>query len=143
MASINRVILLGRLTRDPELTFSQSGLQICKAGLAVNERVKRSDQWEDKSTFVDLVVFGKRGEAFSRYMAKGKAAFIEGHLSLSTWKDKETGRNRSKLEVIVDNWEFGEMKPSEEKPPARHTDFPKGPEADNASDFDIDDKVPF
>ena len=107
MASYNRVILMGNLTRKPELRYAQNGTPICKVGLAVNRRYKdQSGEWKEQPTFVDVTIFGKRGEAFSKYHDKGKPAFIEGSLRLDTWDDKQTGEKRSKLYVVGDNWEF-------------------------------------
>ena len=107
MASFNRVILMGNLTRDPEVRQSQSGTYVVKFGLAVNERVPDGQGgWKQEPSFVDCVVFGKRGEAFSRFMRKGSGTLIEGKLRQQRWQDKETQQTRSKIEVIVDSWEF-------------------------------------
>lgn len=108
MASFNKVILMGNLTRDPELRHTQSGMGICKFGLAVNRRFKdgQSGEWREEATFIDITIFGKRGEAFERYHKKGQQAFVEGSLRLDTWEDKKDGAKRSKLYVVGDNWEF-------------------------------------
>lgn len=107
MASFNRVILMGNLTRDPELRQAQNGTHIAKVALAVNERMPDgAGGWKEEASFVDIVIFGKRAEAFGRFLRKGKPVLIEGKLRQSRWQDKETQANRSKLEVIVDNWEF-------------------------------------
>ncbi len=107
MASYNKVILMGNLTRDPEVRYANSGTAIVKFGLAVNRRYQDGDgNWQDEPTFVDITMFGKRGEAFSRFHQKGKSAFIEGSLRFDTWEDKQSGQKRSKLYVVADNWEF-------------------------------------
>ncbi len=107
MASFNKVILMGNLTRDPETRYAQSGTAVVNFGLAVNERFQTSDGvWQDRPTFVDITMFGKRGEAFAKFHGKGKPAFIEGKLRLDTWEDKKDGGKRSKLYVVGDNWEF-------------------------------------
>jgi len=108
MASYNKVILMGNLTRDPELRYTSSNMAVCKAGLAVNRRFKdtQSGEWREEATFVDVTIFGKRGEAFERYHKKGASAFVEGSLRYDTWEDKNTGAKRSKLYVVADNWEF-------------------------------------
>ncbi|MHC4381146.1 MAG: single-stranded DNA-binding protein [Planctomycetota bacterium] len=107
MASFNRVILMGNLTRDPEVRQAQNGTYVTKVGLAVNDRVPDGQGgWKEEASFVDIVVCGKRAEAFGRYLRKGRSVLIEGKLRQSRWQDKETQQNRSKLEVIVDNWEF-------------------------------------
>lgn len=108
MASYNKVILMGNLTRDPQLTYTQSNMAICKFGLAVNRRFKdsQSNEWKEEPTFIDVTIFGQRAEAFQRYHTKGKPAFIEGSLRLDTWEDKNGGGKRSKLYVVANNWEF-------------------------------------
>lgn len=107
MSSFNKVILMGNLTRDPEVRYSQGGMAICGISVAVNERFKGSDgEWQDRATFVDVTIFGKRGEAFAKFHKKGQAAFIEGKLRLDQWEDKQSGQKRSKLFVVGDNWEF-------------------------------------
>jgi single-strand DNA-binding protein len=99
---------MGNLTRDPQLTYTQSNMPICKFSLAVNRRFKDSqtNEWKEEPTFVDVTIFGQRAEAFQRYHTKGKPAFIEGSLRLDTWEDKNGGGKRSKLYVVADNWEF-------------------------------------
>ena len=107
MASYNRVILMGNLTRDPEVRYAPSGTAIVKFGLAVNRRFQDAEgNWQEEPTFVDVTMFGKRGEAFSRFHGKGKPAFVEGALRLDTWEDKNGGGKRSKLYVVAENWEF-------------------------------------
>ncbi len=108
MSSFNKVILMGNLTRDPELRYTQNNVAICKLGLAVNRRFKdgQTGEWREEPTFVDVTIFGKRGEAFEKYHRKGASAFLEGELRLDTWDDKNTGAKRSKLYVVAENWEF-------------------------------------
>ncbi len=107
MSSFNKVILMGNLTRDPEVRYASSGTPIVKFGLAVNRRFKDADDsWKEEPTFVDITMFGKRGEAFSRFHTKGKPAFIEGSLRFDQWEDKQGGGKRSKLYVVAENWEF-------------------------------------
>lgn len=107
MASYNKVILMGNLTREPELRYTQSNMAICKFGLAVNRRFKdsQSGEWREEPTFVDITIFGKRGEAFAKFHSKGKPAFVEGELRFDTWED-QNGQKRSKLYVVAENWEF-------------------------------------
>ncbi len=108
MSSYNKVILMGNLTRDPQLTYTPSNMPICKFGLAVNRRFKDSPrgEWKEEPTCVDITIFGARAEPFARYHTKGKPAFIEGTLRLDTWEDKNGGGKRSKLYVVADTWEF-------------------------------------
>lgn len=107
MASYNKVILMGNLTRKPEMRTTTGGTTVCKFGLAVNRRFKdASGEWKEEPTFVDVTFFGKRGEAFAKFHDKGKPAFIEGSLRLDTWDDKQSGEKRSKLYVVGDDWQF-------------------------------------
>lgn len=102
MASFNRVILLGRLARDVELTYSASGVAIGKVGLAVNDKRKdRDGQYVDEVTFVDLTMFGRTAEVASEYTSKGKSLLVEGRLKQDRWENNE-GEKRTKLHVIVE-----------------------------------------
>lgn len=105
--SINRVMITGNLTRDPELRSAASGMAVLKMGVAVNDRRKnpQSGEWEDVPNFVDVTVFGARGEALSRFLSKGSKVAIEGKLRWSSWESQQ-GEKRSKLEVIADDVEF-------------------------------------
>ena len=108
MSSFNRVIIMGNLTRDPELRFTPNNMGVCKVGLACNRKFKNKDTGEyvEKPCFVDVTVFGKRGESFEKFHKKGDVAFFEGRLEFDSWDDKESGKKRSKLYVVADNWEF-------------------------------------
>lgn len=108
MASFNKVILMGNLTRDPEVRFTANQMAICKFGMAVNRRFKdaASGEWKEEPTFVDVTIFGARAEPFAKYHSKGKPCFIEGELRLDTWEDKNGGGKRSKLYVVANQWEF-------------------------------------
>ena len=107
MASFNKVILVGNLTRDPELRYTPKGLAIGKIGLAVN-RSWRTETGEQKEevTFVDVEAFGKQAETIGQYMRKGSPILIEGRLRLDQWDDKQTGQKRSKLGVVVEGFQF-------------------------------------
>ena len=104
--SINRVIISGNLTRDPELRQTQGGSAVLAFGVAVNDRRRNTQtgEWEDYPNFVDCVMFGTRAEAISRYLSKGTKVAIEGKLRYSSWE--RDGQRRSRLEVIVDEIEF-------------------------------------
>ncbi len=104
--SINRVLVTGNLTRDPELRATQSGSQVLSFGIAVNDRRKnpQTGEWEDYPNFVDCTMFGTRAEKLANYIAKGSKVAIEGKLRYSSWE--KDGERRSKLEVIVDEIEF-------------------------------------
>ena len=100
MASFNRVILVGNLTRDPELRYIPSGTAVSDIGLAVNDRVKKGDQWVDEVTFVDITLWGRTAEIANEYLSKGSPILIEGRLKLDRW-EKE-GQKHSKLKVVGD-----------------------------------------
>lgn len=100
MASFNRVILMGNLTRDIELKYTQTQLAVTEIGLAVNERVKRNNEWVDETTFVDVTLWGRLAEIASEYLSKGSPIFIEGRLKLDTWETD--GQKRSKLRVVAE-----------------------------------------
>lgn len=105
--SINKVLISGNLTRDGELSTTAGGTAMLKIGVAVNERVRNSQgEYEDRANYVDCVLWGRRAEALAQYMAKGTKVAVEGRLHWSGWKDKETNKNRSKLDVYVDDIEF-------------------------------------
>jgi len=105
--SINRVVITGNLTRDPELTATAGGMAILKMGIAVNDRRKnqQTGEWEDSPNFFDVVVFGSRGESLSRFLSKGSKVAIEGKLRWHSWETPE-GDKRSKVEIIADDIEF-------------------------------------
>ncbi len=105
--SINRVVLTGNLTRDAELKQTAGGMAIVSMRLAVNDRRKNSTsgQWEDVVNYVDVTMFGSRGEAVSRFLTKGKGVAIDGKLRWHEW-ESQAGEKRSKLEVVVDDLEL-------------------------------------
>jgi single-strand DNA-binding protein len=107
MASFNKVILVGNLTRDPELRYTPKGTAIAKIGLAVN-RSWRSESGEQREevTFVDVDIFGRTAENVGQYMRKGRPILIEGRLRLDSWDDKNTGQKRSRLGVVAETVQF-------------------------------------
>jgi single-strand DNA-binding protein len=104
--SINRVILTGNLTRDPELRSTPGGMSVLKLRMAVNDRRKnaQSGEWEDVPNYVDVTMFGTRAESLARYLSKGSKIAVEGKLRWSEWESQ--GEKRSKLEVVADDVEF-------------------------------------
>ena len=102
MASFNKVILVGNLTRDPEVRYIPSGSAVADIGLAVNRTWfdKQSNSRKEETTFVDITLWGRTAEIAGEYLSKGRSVLIEGRLQMDTWQDKETGKNRSKLKVI-------------------------------------------
>jgi single-strand DNA-binding protein len=98
MASFNRVILVGNLTRDPELRYIPSGTAVSDIGLAVNDRIKRNDQWVDEPVFVDITLWGRTAEIANEYLSKGSPVLIEGRLKFDRWE--KDGQKHSKLRVV-------------------------------------------
>lgn len=107
MASYNKVILMGNLTRDPELRYTPKGQALAKIGLAVN-RVWRTETGEQREevTFVDVEAWGQPAETIGKYMKKGNPMLIEGRLKMDQWDDKQTGQKRSKIVVVCENFRF-------------------------------------
>lgn len=106
MASFNKVILLGNLTRDPETRVTANGLTICKLGLAVSRvYMTREGERKEETTFVDIDAFGKQAEVLTKYLRKGRPLMVEGRLKLDQWETNE-GQKRSKLGVILENFQF-------------------------------------
>ncbi len=107
MANFNRVLLMGNLTRDPELKYLQSGQAVVNIGLAVNRkyRNKSTQEMVEETTFVDVEGWGQQAETFSKYMTKGRPVFIEGRLRLDSWEGKD-GQKRSKLRVVMETFQF-------------------------------------
>ena len=107
MAYLNKVFLIGNLTRDPELRVTPKGTAICQFGIAVNRQFKdESGATRDETTFVDIEAWGKQGELVAKYLSKGSLAMVEGRLKLDQWEDKASGQKRSKLKVVLDNVQF-------------------------------------
>jgi len=107
MADFNKVILIGRLTRDPQLKFTPQNMAICEFGLATGRKYKTaSGEEREESTFVDCTLWGKGGEVFQKYMLKGRMVLLEGRLKFDSWDDKNGGGKRSKLTVVVENFQF-------------------------------------
>jgi single-strand DNA-binding protein len=162
MAYLNKVFLIGNLTRDPELRVTPKGTAVCQFGLAVNRQYKdESGASRDETAFIDIEAWGKQGELCSKYLQKGSPAFIEGLLRFDSWQDKQSGQKRNKLKVVLDNVQFlsrgggagasgagagdapaaeggGEAPAEQHTPPPRSGDKPAagGPPG-------VDDDVPF
>ena len=146
MASFNKVILMGNLTRDPELRYTPKGTAVAKLGLAVNRSWRNAEgQQQDETTFVDVDAFGKQAETLGQYMQKGRPILIEGRLKLDQWEDKNTGQNRSKLGVILEKFSFvgRGAQNSGNTPPSQATAPPPTSEVPPFEDGPSDDDVPF
>ncbi len=145
MASFNKVILVGNLTRDPELRYTPKGTAIAKVGLAVN-RVWTNEAGEKKEevTFVDVDVFGRTAENVGKYMRKGRPILIEGRLRLDQWDDKATGKKMQKLGVVAETVQFLGSAPEGAAAAARPAAAPAAPSAPADPDaLPQDDDVPF
>ena|SRR6516164_5781833 len=143
MASFNKVILAGNLTRDPELRYTPKGTAVARIGLACNRKWKsETGEMKEEVTFVDVDAFGKSAETIGQYLKKGRPILIEGRLRYDTWEDKQTKQKRSKLGVVLESFQFldsgggrgdgGEgasasSRPSTPTPPAAEGGEPDGP----------------
>lgn len=106
MANLNRVFLIGRLTRDPELRYTQNGTAVAEFGLAINRNYTTSSgEKREETTFVDVIVWQRKAELICEYMSKGRTIFVEGRLELDKWETQD-GQKRSKLRVVADNFQF-------------------------------------
>lgn len=105
MASFNKVILVGNLTRDPEVKYTTGGTAVTEIGLAVNRSWfdKNANQRKEETTFVDITLWGRTAEIAGEYLSKGRSVLIEGRLQLDSWEDKTSGQKRSKLRVVGEN----------------------------------------
>ena len=134
MASFNRVILIGNLTRDPELRYTQSGLAVMDAGLAVNDRRKnQSGEWVDETTFVDVTLWGRTAEIAGEYLSKGSPVFFEGRLKLDTWE--KDGQKHSKLKVVAEKLQLIGAKGSGGKSGGAPRGGGSQPQHDDAAEF--------
>lgn len=107
MASVNKVILIGNLTRDPELRYTPKGSAVCELGLAVNRKYRlESGEAREEVTFLDVTFWGKQAETISKWMKKGRPLYIEGRLQMDTWDDKTTGQKRSKTRIVGEEFQF-------------------------------------
>lgn len=107
MASLNKVMLIGNVTRDPEIRYTPKGTAVAEVGLAVN-RVFTPEGGErrEETTFVDITFWGRQAEVVSEYGKKGKSLYVEGRLQLDSWDDKQSGQKRTKLRVVGENFQF-------------------------------------
>lgn len=133
MANYNKVILMGNLTRDPELRYTPNGTAVATLSLAVNRRYKANDETREETDFFDIVVFGKQAENCSEYLKKGRPVLVDGRLQQRRWETDE-GQKRSKVEVVAFSVQFlGTPRSDESAAPAG---------TDNSPEFD-DSDIPF
>ena len=165
MASYNKVLLMGNLTRDPEVRYTPKGTAIATIGLAVNRRwTTDAGEQKEEVTFVDVEVWGRQAETVGQYLSKGKPIFVEGRLKLDTGEDKESGQKKSKMRVVCEHFQFlggprggAEFKdegpagagaaPAPSRPPSRSS-RPAAPPARDTGEPDApppaeDDNIPF
>lgn len=148
MSSFNKVILLGNLTRDPEIRYSPKGQAIGKLGIAVNRKYKtESGEQKEEVTFVDVDCFGKQAELIGQYLKKGAPLFAEGRLKLDSWDDKATGQKRYALRVVLENFQFiggGKADGGEPSAPATRATRPSVAPAAQPSSQEVDNSdIPF
>jgi single-strand DNA-binding protein len=158
MANLNKVMLIGNLTRDPELRYTPKGTAVADISLAIN-RVwnNEQNQKQEETIFVDVTLWGRQAELAQQYLTKGRGAYIEGRLQMDTWDDKETGKKRSKLKVIGENLQFlpdgrgsqgggssgGQGGGGQSRPPQQRSGPPQGASAAPQDDFQEEDDIPF
>jgi single-strand DNA-binding protein len=107
MSAFNKVLLLGNLTRDPELRYTPKGVAVVNMGLAVNRSWKtETGETKEEVTFIEITAFGRLAETLAQYSRKGSPLFIEGRLQAQSWDDKQTGAKRSKMIVILESFQF-------------------------------------
>lgn len=155
---MNKAIIKGNITRQPEVSYTPKGTAICSFGVAVSKRWKNdAGEQHEKTTFIECKCWGKTGEVICQHFDKGSPILLEGELDVEQWEDKQSGQKRSKMLVLVQNFEFcGDKRQAEEKPqgrtqrppqretrqaPARQPAKPAEEVADD--DFQEDDEIPF
>ena len=159
MPSLNKVFLMGNLTRDPELRVTPKGTPICQFSLAINRKFKlESGESREEVIFVDIEAWGRQGETIAKYVTKGRPLFVEGRLKLDQWEDKNTKEKRSRMRVVLEQFEFlgdgrggggagGGAAPDSgyDSPPSpeRHAPPPRSSSSKPASQENLDEDVPF
>ncbi|MBI3600404.1 MAG: single-stranded DNA-binding protein [Nitrospinae bacterium] len=145
MASLNKVFLMGNLTRDPELRYTPGGAAVASFGLAVNRKYKQGEEVKEETCFVDITVWAKQAENCAEYLSKGSGVLVEGRLSYRSWETEE-GQKRSKIEVVANNVQFlprrGEQGGSKGGLAENSAAPEKEPSARQAHDV-VEDDVPF
>jgi single-strand DNA-binding protein len=151
MANLNRVLIIGNLTRDPEVRYTPKGTAVADIGIAVN-RVYSGDDGEKKEevTFVDVTLWGRQAEVAQEYLKKGRQVFVEGRLQLDTWDDKQSGQKRSRLRVVAENMQMlgsrGDSEAGSAAPGTQRRTAPPPPQRQTPKDPDLDaepDDIPF
>ena len=154
MANLNKVMLIGNLTRDPELRVTPKGTAICQFSLAVNRKFKDESGGErEEVTYVDIEAWSKQGETIAKYCTKGRPLFVEGRLRLDQWEDKTTKEKRSRMKVVLENFQFLGSGRGDGAAPSggegggsyapRPASAPKPAAAPPAAQENLDEDVPF
>ena len=159
MPSLNKVLLMGNLTRDPELRVTPKGTPICQFSLAINRQFKmESGETREEVIYVDVEAWGQQGETIAKYCTKGRPLYVEGRLRLDQWEDKNTKEKRSRMKVVLEQFQFlGDSRGGggggapvgggEESPgggsPERHSPPPRPAGAKPATQENLDEDVPF
>lgn len=144
MASYNKVMLLGNLTRDPQLSYLPSQTAVVEIGIATNRKFKKNDGSQGEEVcFVDCIMFGKRAEVINKYLGKGDPLFLEGRLKFESWQGQD-GKKHSKLKVLIENFEFVGGRQNDNSQQSNGETFP-GDEKKDENDVDslTDDDIPF
>lgn len=135
---MNSVNIIGNLTRDIEVRYTPGGTAVADITVAVNDRRKVGDQWQDVATFVDVTLWGKTAENASQYTGKGKPVAVTGKLAQDSWEDKQTGQRRSKLKVIAESVRFLNPRSAEDQRPP-NSNYGEEPQTAGVGD----EEVPF
>ena len=148
MANLNRVFLLGRTTRDPEIRYTPKGVPVVELGLAINRTWTEDGQKHEETTFVDVTLWGRTAEIAQQYLRKGSPTFIEGRLQLDSWEDRQTGQKRSKLKVIGEHMQLlGDGRSRESAlPPSRPPEVARTPQPTRPAgvrEADLSAETPF
>lgn len=150
MGGLNKVILIGRLGRDPEIRYSSNNTPICNFSLATSDRIRKGDTFEEKTEWHRIVVFGNQAENANKFLKKGSLVFVDGKIQSRTYQDKD-GNERTVFEIIANSWNFvgdSNKENSSGQPERTYQQNPKEgeaqPQAGNAPKFDNeDDELPF
>jgi single-strand DNA-binding protein len=144
MANLNKVLLLGNVTRDPEIRYTPKGSAVCDLGVAVNRGYTTdSGEKREEVTFVDVTLWGRTAEVASEYLKKGRPVFVEGRLQMDTWDDKQTGQKRTRLRVVAENMQLlGGRAPGGGDAPAEGRQ-PSPPPKKPATAEPDEDEIPF
>jgi single-strand DNA-binding protein len=145
MANLNKVLLLGNVTRDPEIRYTPKGSAVCDLGIAVNRNYTTdSGEKREEVTFVDVTLWGRTAEVAGEYLKKGRPVFIEGRLQMDTWDDKQTGQKRTRLRVVAENMQLlGGRPPGGSADVSAESRQTSAPPKSSATPEPDEDEIPF